>query len=103
MKKRNIKIYIDGAKLDEIKNFKEYDGFTFNLNEDETEGFFIDLLDSLKNEFNPIESSNSYTTTLVPSIYSSISYLHRKSEIGIFKIILSVILIIKFGNILTRG
>ena len=30
MKKRNIKIYIDGAKLDEIKNFKEYDGFTFN-------------------------------------------------------------------------
>ena len=30
MKKRNIKIYIDGAELDEIKNFKEYDGFTFN-------------------------------------------------------------------------
>ena len=30
MKKRNIQIYIDGAKLDEIKNFKEYDGFTFN-------------------------------------------------------------------------
>lgn len=60
-----------------------YNGFTFDLNQDETEGFFIDLLDSLKNEFNPIESSNSYTTTLVPSIYSSISYLHRKSEIGI--------------------
>ena len=30
MKKNNIKIYIDGAKLDEIKDFMKYDGFTFN-------------------------------------------------------------------------
>lgn len=30
MKKNNIKIYIDGAKLEEIKDFMQYDGFTFN-------------------------------------------------------------------------
>lgn len=30
MKKKNIKIYIDGAPLNEIKNFLKYDGFTFN-------------------------------------------------------------------------
>ena len=30
MKKSNIKIYIDGAPLNEIKNFLKYDGFTFN-------------------------------------------------------------------------
>ena len=30
MKKRNIKIFIDGAQLSEIKNFEKYDGFTFN-------------------------------------------------------------------------
>jgi len=60
-----------------------YNGFTYDVNADDQENFFDSLLDSLKNEFNPEELSNVYSTQLTPTYNGSLLYALTKGSIGV--------------------